>query len=101
MSRGHKKTAIPEIVQDFIDATLPDEKFGQFLSVLNPDVVKTRKVKLDDIANRLRALDSSCVSDEAIKAFVDKLQNSSAIRKSTIKPAKITQFLDIIASRQP
>ncbi len=99
MKRGHQKTEIPSIVQDFIDATLPDEKFGQFLSVLSPDIIKTRQVKLDDVAQRLQQVESSCVSDAAIHSFVKKMQDSAVIRRSKIKPAKINQFLDIIAHR--
>ena len=99
MKRGQKKTEIPAIVQNFIDASLPDEKFGQFLSVLSPAIVKSRRVMLDDVAKRLREIDPSLVSNGAIRDFVRKMNASREIQRSKIKPAKINQFLDIVTSR--
>lgn len=82
-----KKKDLPELAQDFLNANLP------------PEAISSRHIKLDDIADRLRNVPVNCVSNEAIADFTRKLTESKAIRKSQIKPAKVTQFSQIILER--
>ena len=94
-----KKKDLPELAQDFLNANLPDEDLAEFIATLPPEAISSRHIKLDDIADRLRNVPVGCVSNEAIADFARKMAESKAIRKSQIKPTKVTQFSQIILER--
>lgn len=77
----------------------PDEKLRQLLGTIPPQVIKSRKVGLEELADRVRKVDASVVSDEAISDFVRKMRESSAILSSKIKPGRFDQFEQIVTDR--